>query len=531
VFLKKFFFFLSSMENKKYEKTENLYAKENEDIRTNFKFERQSSEAKTKEDQLGRNKDPQMKLIHRSFEILTSYQNDHKILKSNINEIENCVKQFFKTKITLGNNADFFYFDKKFLKVFESNYEKAKNAIEKIYKNFEINDKLASEILKPIISEPNKPNENFQQIYAKKNFPKKNLNEESKEPFQITFPRSNNFFAYKVMNQSILRHNIANKAKGTFAIAQGTFAIAPPAIIDDLITSNPTDEKQQRWEELLMNSAKSENISHLLFMKDFAKEYNKMAIKAKIFEIAKKLPYYRKIRGDGNCFYRALGFLFLEDLYRNMITQENKKTHKAIIFLGKLMNDKIKILKCTTDSNGEFFSNILNNVKAIKGILLRNLSILWKEKFEIDINFYKNQDEKVKFFTIIRRIAESLNKNHLFDLAIIVLMRSIIYDYIQENQNNKNFKDFLFSVEETLDTLKKYGLEAENLIIPISAYALNCIIIINVLHTSNTETRIFEEKYQSISISQEKASELNLFFRPGHYDTIYPAYYEDLINL
>ncbi len=58
------------------------------------------------------------------------------------------------------------------------------------------------------------------------------------------------------------------------------------------------------------------NVSGPRNLDNFLEEYLKgnEIIKTGILKIKDKMPVYRKVRGDGNCFFRSVGFLFSEFL-------------------------------------------------------------------------------------------------------------------------------------------------------------------------------------------------------------------------
>lgn len=62
------------------------------------------------------------------------------------------------------------------------------------------------------------------------------------------------------------------------------------------------------------NNNKIIQISQIIKTTDFANYTNKL-INEEIIKISQNIPYYRKIKGDGNCFYRAIAFGYLENIF------------------------------------------------------------------------------------------------------------------------------------------------------------------------------------------------------------------------
>jgi hypothetical protein len=56
------------------------------------------------------------------------------------------------------------------------------------------------------------------------------------------------------------------------------------------------------------------NIGNLHLTKDIILEYSNRKIIQQLMLKEKYLPFVRSIRGDGNCFYRAVVFGFLESI-------------------------------------------------------------------------------------------------------------------------------------------------------------------------------------------------------------------------
>jgi len=53
-------------------------------------------------------------------------------------------------------------------------------------------------------------------------------------------------------------------------------------------------------------------VSELLSMNKKIDEYINKNIKDNLYKLKSICPYYREIRGDGNCFYRAIIFYYFE---------------------------------------------------------------------------------------------------------------------------------------------------------------------------------------------------------------------------
>ena len=56
----------------------------------------------------------------------------------------------------------------------------------------------------------------------------------------------------------------------------------------------------------------NKNISSIKYLKDFIESYPNDLLKPSLYQLSETYQYYRPINGDGNCFYRAIMFLYLK---------------------------------------------------------------------------------------------------------------------------------------------------------------------------------------------------------------------------
>ena len=126
---------------------------------------------------------------------------------------------------------------------------------------------------------------------------------------------------------------------------------------------------------------------------------------------------WRKVRGDGNCFYRAVIFRYMEililnkqiDLLKNFVIN----VYKA--FQGEL-STKLKITQTCTINKHYVFSFL----KAIID--------------ELEMNGEKNA------YQLFLKAMNMTNKT--FDYAMVLYFRYLIYSYIKENENKLYLKEF-----------------------------------------------------------------------------------------
>ena len=241
------------------------------------------------------------------------------------------------------------------------------------------------------------------------------------------------------------------------------------------------------------------NVSDFLPIEEHANEFKGNAeIRSAILELGQEKPLFRRIRGDGNCFFRAAVIQYFERLLADDIELEKRKIAKSrvIIFVKEIL--KGKLIKCKAESDNPELIAALEDTNALKNVLQKNVCEILFEKFFLEMKLDDN-------------------------IALIVFLRSWILKNYKDHF--EEYKNFIFD-DSAENILKTYGLEAENVIIPIVADALECSVTINMVHTdykNNKKTTVHSETYDGL-IDGKKANKdinLNMYFRPGHYECMY----------
>ena len=268
-------------------------------------------------------------------------------------------------------------------------------------------------------------------------------------------------------------------------------------------------EEEMNLKQLLNKKKKGNNpVSPFRSLSIFANEYKNPKIIETILEMQKSIPFYRQIKGDGNCFFRAVGMAFIELLLLEDIDvekPENSKFHHAIENIFK----PLEITDFKSDSDlDEFFEN---------KYLLRDIFI--SQLQQLFLNKLENLNNENKFegnLLITKSIEYQMNTNLAFDMALVCIFRSIVFN----SYDDPEYRDFKTEFNEQ-QILKIYGLEAESVIIPMTGTILNLKLKIFMLHVDNKkkeETFLLEE----YGVKKDYETEtVNLFFRPGHYDIGY----------
>ena len=241
---------------------------------------------------------------------------------------------------------------------------------------------------------------------------------------------------------------------------------------------------------------------------------NEILDKKKILE---NILFYRKIRGDGNCFYRCIIFQLFEFIILN-----NK-----IDLLRGIINE---IYQCFEN---KISSNILNDKKnkINAKLILRILIIIY-------LNLRDNNIEKAyKIFCF------SINSCKSFDLGIIWYYRFTLYNYILRNQNKSFSPEFDIFIGNLLpeqfekngrflydnffdDYLLKLYTDAEKIVIYLTPYIFGVKLNIFMFDGNSIQQFNYEGK-SNLDVNLE----INIINKKAHYELLYSKqYYEEYKN-
>lgn len=251
---------------------------------------------------------------------------------------------------------------------------------------------------------------------------------------------------------------------------------------------------------------------------DYLKE-NKPILELELLE--NNIFRWRNIAGDGNCFYRAVMFSYLEYI---------------------LINDKDFLL--------------LNLIKEIKEFTMQDISYNLFKSNKIDTNFLIYS----LFFIIYIHdknsgVMSDLSKYDLFiklinncksiDLGLVCYLRIKIYKFLELNKSKIFSKDFNVKMGNLLsekyegdgehfmweefykENLLKLYSEAENIIIYVTPLILRINIKILTYDIGNEDSN----KFRFIHCGLENKHTAFVFYRKIHYDLIYSKeYFEKIQN-
>ena len=268
-------------------------------------------------------------------------------------------------------------------------------------------------------------------------------------------------------------------------------------------------------------------VSTLEHIVEKAYQYDRSKINliiTKIEELKSIIFRWRKIKGDGNCFYRAVIFAFLE----NILFEKNVYLLKFICLeVHKKLNRNNPLLNCLPSNLKDVYCKVDDNFFDITYIICQIIESI-NNKNEIKCT--------KKAYEIL---FQSLIQFDEFDMTLVKFLRYKIYEYISQNEDKIHSKEFNFKLREFLpkefiindkyyfdkyyenDLLKLYK-DAELITIYIIPYLLKVDVSIIPYDFENTKNN------QSLfNCFLPKKNKITLLLKSNHYDLIYSKEYFD----
>lgn len=247
------------------------------------------------------------------------------------------------------------------------------------------------------------------------------------------------------------------------------------------------------------------SLSHLI-ESSFKFQHNmKTRMMQKYALLSDDIFQYRNIKGDGNCFYRAVMFSYIEQL---IIFNEIEIVRNIIvdIYNSFQQNDFLKSLK--------FDSNLIVKILVLIEVAMK------KEKIPQAYDIY----------------VKSWNNYKDFDLGLIAYFRFLIYRYTKNNENKLYSVEFPVQVSNLLpgecetekgtplynkfynEFLFKMSKDAEKIIVYLTSYIL-CVKVDIVMFECDVDSRkLFFFVGENVSKHYMNIALLN---RNNHYQLIY----------
>ena len=219
---------------------------------------------------------------------------------------------------------------------------------------------------------------------------------------------------------------------------------------------------------------------------------------------------YRTIYGDGNCYYRAVMFRYIELLI----------IHKKSDFLKLLIIDIYKSFE-----NEEVKKRLFFGKQAINPQLIVQVMIIIMELIE--------NNEIIKAHQIFYKAL--LYSKH-FDLSLILYFRFILYDYIKKNENKYYLENFPVLIGNLLPSiyekdgvfdfnsfytnyLLKQFVTAEKIIIYLTPFVLGINLDV-ILFDDNEDTILKHFQFVGKDLLKIKQP-IYVIHKIGHYENVF----------
>ena len=257
-------------------------------------------------------------------------------------------------------------------------------------------------------------------------------------------------------------------------------------------------------EHLFDDIQKSNQLFQTCNASELVNQYNKL----------KPIIYrYRRIKGDGNCYYRVIMFRYLEKII----------LEKNIILLKKII---MEMKQCFDSKEIQERLNIKIDLTFKPDLHLKIMILILKSL------------EKGKTKEAHELFVKCILACQTFDYGLILYFRYILYLYIKENENKLFSKDFPIKVGNLLplayenekgefyfdkfykDYLLKMFSEAEKIIIYLTPFVLG--INLDIIIFGDNEDKIVKRlSYEENSSETDKSNVITLLNRNAHYELIY----------
>ena len=221
---------------------------------------------------------------------------------------------------------------------------------------------------------------------------------------------------------------------------------------------------------------------------------------------------YRTIFGDGNCFYRAVIFRYLEIL---ILSNEIETLRNFIFDLVNSFNNSEELKKRKIILNNDIKPELTFKILFLIADLLKNNMIMQAHQI------------LVKCFDTCKK----------FDYALILYFRYILYDYIKKNENKIYLKSFPIKIGNLLpcqfetesgeflfnafyeNYLLKFFADAEKIIIYLTPFVLG--IEVNVIVFDANPDEILQKFVYEGKSGIKTKDVITLLNSRNHYEIVY----------
>ncbi|KAH9512498.1 OTU domain, ubiquitin aldehyde binding [Bulinus truncatus] len=230
-------------------------------------------------------------------------------------------------------------------------------------------------------------------------------------------------------------------------------------------------------------------VSGLYTFDDIVEEYTKedAVYRHKFEDLKTRYANLRKTRGDGNCFFRAFGFAYLESLFKD------PTDYQRFLELVERSKDELVALGFPQFTLEDFYDTFIDIVK------------------------------QVKTLGSVEKLLETFNDQGLSDYFVVYL-RLLVSGYLQQKQEEYiHFIDGERTVQQFCrQEVEPMGKESDHIHIVALTRALHVPIVVEYMDREGLTCNSFTFSLSDDPERQQQKVALTLLYRPGHYDILYP---------
>ena len=290
-------------------------------------------------------------------------------------------------------------------------------------------------------------------------------------------------------------------------------------IIIKLMTNEEIIEFKKNIEKMNLTGPDCDEVilfSNISYLSKFENDEEICTTKKKRKELM-----FRKIKGDGNCYYRSIMFSLIENCILN----------KDIIFIKKIFGNFLE--KSKNKILITMFNGLNLDIKLVKKcFIMIYLSLTSKSRNPILktylafiklINNYKDFDYGlILFFKFILYEYISNNKKSTYSFKFQVLIGNLLPYDCQSDEGNFNFNYFYKNY------LMKFYQYAEKIIIYLTPFIFGKEIIIRYINDNgdiefNSQEIEFGKNLSIIDFDEN--NKIQLLYKKSHYDILYSNEY------
>ncbi|CAF3533169.1 unnamed protein product [Adineta steineri] len=257
-------------------------------------------------------------------------------------------------------------------------------------------------------------------------------------------------------------------------------------------TSHDIDLDQQSQQQRLIENEVKENqplISAKIPTTELQHEYasDDKIYQEKLLELIKKYKYIRRTRRDGNCFYRAFAFGYLE---RNL--NNNNELERFRELTNKLTEQLIKL------GYSEF------TVEDVRDVVIEIIDNIRKNPNETNlIECFCSENYSDYFVAYLR----------LFTSAYLQMNREFFENFIEDGRPMKQFCN---------TEVEPMTRESDNIhIIALTKAAVVPLRVIYMDRSQQSTLTIHDFSANDEEITETFQPMITVLYRPGHYDLLY----------